>query len=250
MRTSRRIVLIVICVLCIVALRAAPPAWWTDDNAQTRILTPGATAANFAPANLGQLKFVATQAKKHLDQNLAAIGGAGPEIDQLVANFAPSAGQNAANYTPINLGQLKAVANPFYKRLLAVGYQTRANLLAHGFPSAGNYPWDTNDPANQAGSGDKSMNYAVANQGQLKMVFSFDLAGVDVTQDTDLNGLPDGWEMSYFGYIGVDPNALAPSGDEMSIMQKFQAGVDPYVYQTVPEDQQSPIKLVVYTRLE
>lgn len=173
---------------------AAAPGWWADDTAQTRILIPGATPSNFGPANLGQLKYVASQAKRHLDQKLAAVGGAGDEINALVASFEPRAGQNydsgqlaalrAANYAPINLGQLKAVAKPFYKRLMAVGYGTRLNLIAHGYPATWgfDFPWNPNDAWNQAGTGDKTPNYAMANIGQLKMAFSFDLTlGSDET---------------------------------------------------------------------
>ncbi|TCO81905.1 RHS repeat-associated protein [Chthoniobacter flavus] len=167
---------------------ATIPGWWVDDSAQTRIIGAGAAPSNFAPANLGQLKYVASQAKKHLDQKLAAVGGAGNEINALVAGFEPRAGQNytpeqiaafrAANYAPINLGQLKAVVAPFYRRLLAVGYNTQFNLILHGYPGtwAYDYPWNPNDPWNQAGAGDKTPNYVMANIGQLKMAFSFDVA--------------------------------------------------------------------------
>ncbi|WP_162145231.1 RHS repeat-associated core domain-containing protein [Chthoniobacter flavus] len=176
---------------------ATIPGWWVDDSAQTRIIGAGAAPSNFAPANLGQLKYVASQAKKHLDQKLAAVGGAGDEINALVAGFEPRAGQNytpeqiaafrAANYAPINLGQLKAVVAPFYRRLLAVGYDTRFNLILHGYPQTwtSGFPWNPNDPWNQAGAGDKTPNYVMANIGQLKMAFSFDVAA-----DSDGSFLP------------------------------------------------------------
>lgn len=172
---------------------AAIPSWWVDDNAHTRIIAPGSNPSNFAPATLGQLKYVAAQAKKHLDQKLAAVGGAGAEINALVAGFEPRAGQNyspeqiaafrAANYAPVNLGQLKAVAKPFYKRIIQVGYNSRSNLISHGYPGpigapgawAYDFPWNPSDPLNQVGAGDKTANYAIANLGQLKMAFSFDL---------------------------------------------------------------------------
>jgi hypothetical protein len=52
--------------LCLLAavVWAAPPAWWTEPA--TKIIDPDATESNSAPANLGHLKNVATQANKHL----------------------------------------------------------------------------------------------------------------------------------------------------------------------------------------
>jgi RHS repeat-associated protein len=167
------------------------PGWWTDDNAQTRIISAAATPNNYGPVNLGQLKYVATQAKKYLDLQLATNGGAGSAINAMVAAFEPIAGQNytpeqlaaihAANLSPVNLGQLKAVALPFYQRLIEVGYDTRGSLIANGYPGdwAYEYPWNPNDTWNQSGSADKSVNYGIANIGQLKMAFSFDLSTTD-----------------------------------------------------------------------
>ena len=169
------------------SLHAAEPLWWR--SAATGIFVPNAPSDNYAPANLGQLKHVAAQAKRHLDLELQAVGGAGPAIDALVASFESHPGQTyppaelaalkAANYAPINLGQLKAVAKVFYTRLIDVGYDTRQNLIDHDYPVTWlhAFPWNPNDPWNQPAPGDKTPNYAPANLGQLKLVFSFDLSG-------------------------------------------------------------------------
>jgi RHS repeat-associated protein len=45
-------------------------------------------------------------------------------------------------------------------------------------------------------------------------------------QDRDGNGLPDIWEMDYFGHLGVDPNA-DPDGDGWSNLHESQNGTDP-----------------------
>jgi hypothetical protein len=44
--------------------------------------------------------------------------------------------------------------------------------------------------------------------------------------DSDQNGLPDAWELQYFGRIGVDPNSM-PTLDRLTVMQKFKLGIDP-----------------------
>src|SRR5208337_4884309 len=45
--------------------------------------------------------------------------------------------------------------------------------------------------------------------------------------DTDLNGLPDWWELQYFGHLtGTDPNA-DPDQDGASNLAEFLAGTNP-----------------------
>jgi|GEM_PF-5040968 len=155
--------------LCLIGLaatvRASDPAWWT--NSTTQVIDPNAdhsTSANYAPANIGQLKNFAAQARNYLDWNFA--GGAGDEIETMVNGFSTDP---SVNYAPANIGQLKAVARPLYDRLIALGYNTTQNLKDHGYPSSWTsaYPWDTNHLV------PTSENYAPANIGQLKSVFSF-----------------------------------------------------------------------------
>jgi hypothetical protein len=182
-------------LLCLIGLtftvRAADPAWWTNSSAP--IIDPNAdhsTSANYAPANLGQLKNVAAQAKAYLDNNLS--GGAGQGITTEVAGFSTDP---SLNYAPVNLGQLKAVAAPFYDRLLSAGYDTRANLIARGYPSGwpSYYPWALNTPTSE--------NYAPANIGQIKMVFSFGVSSLaaGTLVDSNSNDLPDWWESTVAG---------------------------------------------------
>lgn len=211
-------------------LAAQPPAWWS--NSANPVIDPNVTTTgvdqNYAPANLGQLKFFAKQAKLHLDANL--YGGSGSTITSLVNGFTPQQGVSytqaeldalrAANYAPINLGQLKAVAKPFYDRLNVAGYSTKANLIARGYPVSWpyDYPWNPTTPMTD--------NYAPANIGQLKLVFSFDLAGFDSDQD----GMPDSWELAH-GFSPTDSsdgggNADA-DGDGISNFDEYQQGSNP-----------------------
>ncbi len=199
-------------------LFAVPPAWWSEEG--TRVLDPDISDAdNHSPANLGQLKHMAKQAKMHLDAALP--GGSGPAIASLVEAFEPRIGQGYTqaqidafreqNYAPINLGQLKAVAKPFYERLLAAGFDTKANLIAHGYPAnwAYDYPWNPQTPVEE--------NYAPANLGQVKMTFSFGL----------VNFLSPAWQQQYFGATsGADP-AADPDGDGLTNLQEYQQGSDP-----------------------
>ena len=248
-------------------LLASPPAWWSDSA--TKILdaeNPATTADNYAPANLGQLKNVAKQAKAHLDTKLP--GGSGTAINILVSSFEPRSGQGytqeqidafiADNYAPVNLGQLKAVAKPFYDRLLAFSYDTKANLIAHGFPTSwtSNYPWN---PATAV-----SENYAPANIGQLKAVFCFDLSA-------PTGQLPVWWQQYYFGHTGVDlggdpdsdgiVNALEfalrtdptsangdADGDGLSDFTEIASGMRSSVSDTA-RNGNNPVGLIVYTTL-
>ena len=47
-----------------------------------------------------------------------------------------------------------------------------------------------------------------------------------VLTDTDHNGLPDLWELAYFGRIGVDPKADA-DGDGLTNLQEYQRWTNP-----------------------
>src|SRR5205823_1226511 len=44
--------------------------------------------------------------------------------------------------------------------------------------------------------------------------------------DSDGNGLCDWWELQYFGFLGVDPNADS-DGDGLSNLAEYRAGTDP-----------------------
>jgi hypothetical protein len=157
------------------------PNWWK--NPTTLIVTdPEVTvppAQNYAPANVGQLKHVASMAWLYLQTTLPE--GAGFDLEDLWSEVPVE-----ENYAPLNVGQLKAVAKPFYDRLHAeannpwthlhhIGYDPIQNLLDRGYAPLWphNYPWNPGDPV--------TANYAPANVGQLKMVFSF--AFPDITEE-------------------------------------------------------------------
>lgn len=150
------------------------PVWWTGTS--TRILKAGAAEDNYAVATVGQLKLVATKAKAYLDTKLLA-NAQKAAVEAKLAEFAPDNGiaftpaEIEENYRPLALGQLKATAKPFYDWLLSGGHNTRAKLIARGYPPTwpltNPYPWD---PATAI-----EVNYRPVTLGQLKLVFSFDL---------------------------------------------------------------------------
>jgi hypothetical protein len=197
---------------------ASDPVWWAGTGTGTPVVNASFTGnthiTNHAPLNLGQLKNTAYQAMQHLNQQLANLGGAGPGITALVNGFNAT---TIYNYAPANLGQLKAVAQPFYDRLVAIGYNTTLNLQQRGYSSTytGIYPWNPSTPT--------SANYAPANLGQLKMVFSFDLS-LSAADDTDGDGLPDWWEMAYYGTLGEGFSTYA---NFTGVLAAYAAGTVP-----------------------
>jgi hypothetical protein len=54
---------------------------------------------------------------------------------------------------------------------------------------------------------------------------------------SDGSGLPDWWELEYFGTTGINPNAQDSAGDGWTIYQKYQMGVAPNVWVTPPPPQ-------------
>ncbi len=167
-------------------LFAETPQWWIERG----VFDTNAAPSDYTAVNQGQVKFMAEQAKEEFEANLPL--GAGTNIDLLVGSF----GTNQ-NYTPANVGQLKYVSSPFYNRLIGIGFLQ-------------SYPWtsSTND-------------YALANVGQLKNLFRFDL-----TIDSDADGLPDIWEYEYFH--GLEQTALSdPDNDQLINTREYELNAHP-----------------------
>ena len=125
-------------------LPAAQPAWWTTRGVCTNV----AITNNFAPVNVGQLKWFATNALNEFNATLP--GGAGTNLQNSVYALC---GATGSNYRIVNLGMLKNAVAPFFDRL--------AGCLTIGFTNS--YPW--------SGLAD---DYKPANLGQLKQVFNID----------------------------------------------------------------------------
>ena len=122
------------------------PSWWYT----TGVVDLGAQTNDYAAANLGQLKWIATCAHSAASES-TSWSASGPEetvITNLISTF-----PTGSNHAAANLGQIKAVAQPFYNWLGAKAGQT-------------NYPWTAAASTNDFG---------VANIGQLKCTFSFSI---------------------------------------------------------------------------
>ncbi|MBA4388777.1 MAG: hypothetical protein C0404_12405, partial [Verrucomicrobia bacterium] len=179
-------------LLCVSANAAPYPSWWTNRG----VISASAPSTNdYAALNQGQLKWFATNAMNELNANLP--GGAGTNISGMVAGFS-----RTNNFKAVNVGQLKYVGSKFYDRLIAQGY-TNA------------YPWTAtiND--------DKD--FALANIGQAKSLFSFVLA-----QNEDGDSMPDWWERRYFGNTNRnDTNDF--DADGLNNLSEYQLGLNPTV---------------------
>jgi hypothetical protein len=176
------------------------PGWWFEHDVirrtDTNVTSPSwpthyPAVDDYVIVNQGQVKHIASKA--YAEFNLRLPGGAGTNLTALINSFTTN-----NNYDVANIGQLKAVAEPFYARLIEVGY-------------AATNPWTS-------GTDD----YAAANVGQLKNLFGFDL--------TALAGeLPEWWQLYYFGEIGINPGADA-DGDGDTNFEEYEDGGNPDDY--------------------
>ncbi|NCA82824.1 MAG: hypothetical protein EOM72_08780, partial [Opitutae bacterium] len=166
------------------------PAWWGARG----VLDTNRPPQDFAAANQGQVKQFAGHAYQEMEEVMS--GGAGPVISNLVnIGFA-----NPADYAPINLGQLKALAAKFHDRL--------------DLP----YPWgNATQPADD---------FAMANIGQVKNVFNFALPG----SDADGDRMPDWWENLH----GLDPNDFSDADGDAD--DDGLVNIDEFFNQTNPGD--------------
>ncbi len=186
-----------------VTVGAQGPAWWVE-----RGVLSGDAPADFAPLTQGQMKWLATNASDELDVRLNLVGGAGSNVHAMVWGFG---GEHNAQV--VLVGQLKHVAQPFYNRLMAVGY-------------ADAYPW-SGEPAEEA-------DFAVANIGQAKSMFAFDMA-----EDLDDDGLSD-WAETDTGIFvsptdtGTDPLLADTDGDGTPDGEEVANRTDPNNTDTEP----------------
>lgn len=205
--TKKRLTVFVGCLLGTVTMATAQmPTWWLERG----VVDTNATPNDYAPLRAGQLKWLATQAAMALSNTVTDFAISGSNILALVATFSSS-----NNYCLVKRGQLKYAAAPYYDYL-------SANGLTNLYPAGAGTPYPWSNITNAVND------YAVANVGQAKWLFSFDPYSID----SDGNGLPDWWEQKYFGQrTGTNP-AADPDGDGLTNLQEYQRGTNPLLADT------------------
>jgi hypothetical protein len=107
-------------------------------------------------------------------------------------------------------------------------------------PTAAAFDWSAvtldSRPVTFATASPSSGNIASTDRGSLVRVDL--LVNIPIT-DRDGNGLPDDWEMRFFGYVGVNPNG-DEDHDGMSNLAEYRAGTD-------PTDPNSFLKFISYS---
>lgn len=196
------------------------PDWWFERDVITRLPAHATnpapiwpdhypTADDYAAANIGQLKNIASKAAIELDYIIP--GGAGASVQIMLSSWSGGAEDD---YALINIGQLKEVARHFYVRLLQSGYM-----------GAPHYTW-IQYPWSQTDSDDDS--YAVVNLGQMKYIFGFFATGFILDSymaDNDLDGIPSGWEIEN-GLNPLNPTDAAITNGGVTNLQVYQQSID------------------------
>lgn len=238
------------------ALYATSPAWWKErgvmpSDYDEKSLT--AIEENYEAAKIGQLMNMATKAAEELNANLK--DGAGDEINNLISSFKEFDVKDPdKNYQALTTNDLKYVASLFYKRLseLPKTYVSMPEEPAFSLEESNSDKVTNNSEISQStlslpartSTNKSTTEETIANVGQLKNSFAWSLTSV-ANDDNDADGLPDSWEMKYFGNLTTANGTSCYNGDGVSDLQKYQQGKDP----TLPPEN-SNLYLVVYTPLE
>ena len=219
---QKRLIPGILLALIITAL-AAPPLWWSTANPP--VIDPAASVNNRGPANIGQAKHMAKSALDALRPILPDVADAievdlAAIVDLTVPDPKP-VGWSEKQRAPLLIGQLKAIADPFYTHLnTAAPHWLEAERITNGTNHPGSiFPWTT------ATSDDN--NKGMANIGQLKAVFSLKFETV-AGHDTDSDGMPDLWEVTN----NLDP--LDPSDASMDASNNGFSNLEVYLLGSAP----------------
>lgn len=241
MRSHRFHILASLLALAFIAQGDPPgPSWWHDGDPP--VVAPGANSNNLGPANIGQAKHMAKSALDAIrlerpqiaTQIEADLVGAGKPIPNWDAPLDPASRQK--NHAPLLIGQLKAIAHPFYNHLNGTAPAWVLEQIQHnhaGSAIAGTHYWQVTGNPNYTEGGyfpwnpatPPETNRSVATVGQLKAIFALDFAALTSSPgtDTDADGLDDNVELA----LGTDPNDSDTDGDGTSDGVEVGAGKNP-----------------------
>jgi hypothetical protein len=168
-------------------------------------------SSNLSPATVGQAKHMVAQALAELEDHLSPGEFAALQSDvAAVVDLTPPTtpeGLEKQRWV-LAVGELKAMAKPFYDRLWALDFPWMSQkMTAVGIRVAESggyspYPWS------QAKTDDSNM--SAASVGQLKAVCSLPFetwtasGGPSSVVDADYDGMPDMWEWTH-GFDYLDP---------------------------------------------
>lgn len=203
---------------------ADPPAWWIQGP--DPVIAPGVPLGengNHAVANIGQAKWMARRALETIRTFSPALAS---EIElelvgsgQALSTWVPAQDEEGKllQKAPLLVGQLKAIAAPFYAKINAHNTATAtwlaAERTANGTESGdGIYPWTATNAADDNNKG-------VATLGQLKAVFS-----LHFTESGDGDGVSDFFELVQFGTTSGPGTGLDTDQDGKLDATEAQAG--------------------------
>jgi hypothetical protein len=153
----------------------------------------------------------------------------------VIGEFVCSGYLYGANVGWINLGSNAPANGIQYQNNSATDYGVNNDGLGNlrGFAWGANIGWvnfESNGvPKVNLSNGALSGSIYSANSGWISLSNAFAHVTTDTIPggtDSNGNGLPDAWERTYFGALGVDPNADA-DGDQVSNKQEYLAGTNP-----------------------
>ena len=153
----------------------------------------------------------------------------------IIGEFICSGYLYSANVGWIHLGSNAPANGIQYQNSSAIDYGVNHDGLGNlrGFAYGANIGWvnfeNIGAPKVELKTGKLSGSIYSANCGWISLSNAFAVVQTDTIPggtDSNANGLPDAWERSYFGGIGVNPNADADA-DGMSNKREYLAGTNP-----------------------